>query len=127
MGTNYYWIVNDEPCEACGHENSARYHIGKSSAGWEFLFSNGYSHDNVPELLVSSWKDWKDYLSKDGIIRDEYGKEISLDDFIKIVENRYHPKGLRNATDAAKSEGYYSSDRYWKDNEGNAFTTGDFT
>ena len=64
----------------------AKIHIGKSSAGWEFLFNlndKQYYHDK--ESLIA-------YLKYE-TIEDEYGREITFDDFWnKVVLNRVNVK-----------------------------------
>jgi len=70
MGTNYY----------IAHENSEdehANHIGKYSGGWQFSFQGA---------ITKTVKDWEERL-KDAKIVDEYGREISTDEFWKMVHD----------------------------------------
>ena len=75
MGMNYFFIRKN---------SSLRYHIGKLSAGWAFLF-RGY--DNEEGLTLKSFQDWKKILSDDNITvfteEDEAIKTTMLLDKIK--------------------------------------------
>lgn len=73
MGTNYYLITNE--CPHCGR--SDHQHVGKSSAGWAFLFQG--SED------IRSYADWLHILPT-GRIADEYGTAIALEAFNFMVE-----------------------------------------
>ena len=70
MGTNYY-----VSCPVCQVEGR---HIGKSSAGWKFLFRL------YPEEHIRSVKDWQREL-KDKIIINEYREELSPQEFWSFV------------------------------------------
>ena len=78
MGTNYYTEQHGEEL-----------HIGKMSGGWEFMLY-------APEEGPQSWKEWKEFL-RGRPIEDEYGKSISLPEFISRVESSRRP-GARNHT-----------------------------
>jgi len=82
MGTNYY--INQEKCSHCGHEPK-RIHLGKSSFGWQFSFqyNGGKYYKNVDEMTV-----WL----RDKTIIDEYGQEITQDDFWKMVQSKQGEK-----------------------------------
>jgi hypothetical protein len=75
MGTNYYLITAE--CSHCGR--SDRQHIGKSSAGWAFLFQG--SED------IRSYADWLRVLPS-GRIVDEYDNNntMRLEAFTFMVE-----------------------------------------
>lgn len=78
MGINYYLMIKpDTKCPTCGHqEPSKEVHIGKSSFGWRFIFEPRYK----------SGKEWFSFLeSQPYKICDEYGTEISLEDFKQMV------------------------------------------
>ena len=91
MGTNYY--LKYDICECCNRYDEI--HIGKSSAGWQFIF-RGYGEDFIPVLQTyDQWKDFiKDQLYGDTAkIVDEYGKEIGLKEFVEMVkEKQENPK-----------------------------------
>jgi hypothetical protein len=79
MGTNFY--QESEPCKCCGAVKEKK-HIGKSSAGWAFVFA-AYE-ENTPV----TFQEWKEELQKDGYkIYDEYGKEYSTQEFLERVES----------------------------------------
>jgi hypothetical protein len=113
MGKNYYWTP--DPCPTCGHGETI--HIGKSSAGWQFSF---HGTDDI-----RSWENWQAILAGKGTIADEYGVELTLDEFRSVVEDR--GGGLLNHHD-------YCAVRYpnsfwsgWKDAEGYSFSPGEFS
>lgn len=82
MGTNYY--AREKICKCCGHAKKET-HIGKSSAGWTFSF---HSTDEI-----RSFREWIDFLTQDDVkIFDEYEKETSLKDFIKLVNSKKNEK-----------------------------------
>ena len=91
MGTNYYASKEPEPpCSKCGHQvGEEQIHIGKSSGGWVFQFNQ---HPFIRMEVALSWYQFIELNELD--IYDEYGKEISLDDFRGIVGTRTHPRGL---------------------------------
>jgi len=77
MGTNYY-TVKKEPCPTCAH-GGEDYHIGKASGGWKFLFA---SYPNEGLTTASAWREFL----KTRLIRDEYGDEVSYEEFWQKVE-----------------------------------------
>lgn len=106
MGTNYYWrpLVTEEEREKILekvknsktiqeikdfiyydllNERKGEIHIGKSSYGWQFLFNLGirnYTHgQSLKKEDIDKW-------FRSGIIFDEYGDEISVDDFWALVD-----------------------------------------
>jgi hypothetical protein len=87
MGTNYYTAT--EPCEkACEHcSQQTELHIGKSSGGWKFGF-RGH-----PDLGLTSWSAWQAFLVGRPIT-DEYGAARTLDEFRKVVEERWTPRDM---------------------------------
>ena len=106
MGTNYYWrpLVTEEEREKILekvknsktiqeikdfiyydllNERKSEIHIGKSSHGWQFLFNLGirnYTHgQSLKKEDIDKW-------FRSGVIFDEYGDEISVDDFWALVD-----------------------------------------
>ena len=73
MGTNYYYGKHK------------KYHIGKKSSGWEFIF------EAQPELDVYSKPQWGNFLFDNvplkGNIIDEYGTELTFDEFFNMVND----------------------------------------
>ena len=78
MGTNYTLYYNK--CSCCGRSDSL--HIGKSSAGWKFLFQK-------IEGRAENVEQWK-VLTAKGEIVDEYGKTVTFEWFWELVENKQH-------------------------------------
>ncbi|MGX7709216.1 hypothetical protein [Methylobacterium sp. Gmos1] len=91
METSYY--VDIEPTFTCCKKDSEKLHIGKSSLGWEFLFVP------YPEHGLTSFAAWKEYLQSREIV-DEYGRVVSLADFVSLVEAK---KGGWNSQTAPAS------------------------
>lgn len=84
MGTNYY--VEQTPCDKCGG-GGEDLHIGKSSAGWKFLFQQ---HS---EKGLNSRKAWGEFLHRPGSeIVDEYGVYWPVDDFFVMVDKKQSEK-----------------------------------
>ena len=120
MGTNYYQRRNI--CEHCDRYDEK--HIGKSSAGWQFSFQ-GYKDEAKPHLhTILSFIDWKKELQISGKIFDEYGRELSIEEFIELVEGKQSQP--HNQYDHCVKEGW-NMDNDWKDQEGYAFTSSDFS
>jgi len=60
----------------------SKVHIGKSSAGWQFLFDH-----NNDKYYNRDKQSLKKYLAKCEIF-DEYGRPITVKDFWQMVENK---------------------------------------
>ncbi len=86
MGTNYY--AREKECEMCGRHESI--HLGKSSGGWQFSFqyNGGQFYKNVPEM-----REWL----KDKKIKDEYGDEITNEEFWSMVDEKQKDTNLNHA------------------------------
>jgi hypothetical protein len=84
MSTNYY--VKQTTCDHCGHTPEEA-HIGKNSAGWEFVFQ--------ATEKCRCYEDWCDSL-QNKIIVDEYGREVSFEEFYRIVQNSVGGKNHHN-------------------------------
>ena len=94
MGTNYY--LEHDVCSHCDRPG-ARVHVGKSSAGWTWLWRGyrGFAAENLPfgrEIL--SGDDWWQVLGdslaaeRPGRIVNEYGRELSLAELRERVESK---------------------------------------
>ena len=87
MGTNYYAVRNRPSV-------SEPIHIGKSSAGWMFLFKTQELQFNDPPAVWHSYREvteWLDeYVGKRKlyVIMDEYDEEIKLEEFYEMIENK---------------------------------------
>jgi len=95
MGTNYYTKIKE--CKHCGRFEEI--HLGKSSAGWKFCFNlnGGKYYKNYEEL--------KEFL-QDKVIKDEYGKVVSFETFIKLIKNKQSEKNDQNDYGAINISGY---------------------
>lgn len=90
MGTNYY--LREDVCEHCGR-GRGDLHIGKSSAGWCFSL-NTHPYDGILSL-----DDWQHAWSQPKTaIYDEYGRQVSPDEMLRVITKRDHPSGLRRHT-----------------------------
>lgn len=84
MGTNYY-LVKNRPSVDNG------LHIGKSSAGWRFLFHRPFDWEwDKPLNTFEQWRDCLKETTESGthVIMDEYDRIISYDEFIELVERK---------------------------------------
>jgi len=112
MGTNY--CLRYDLCNCCNRYNEI--HIGKNSYGWKFVFQV----DEENELVT--YDRWADFLKleveRGSKIVDEYNKEISLKDFIGIVEDKQ--KDIKN-----KDHGDYTDN--YIDVRGYNFCEGEFS
>ena len=117
IGTNYYLCFKRDPSE----ENiDSGLHIGKNSAGWVFCFQ---AH-NKPEIkTVRTWKK----LTKAGFIYNEYGEELTYDDFwydiVAGSKEDYYGRKPYVLNDPEHPEPHLFGS--WED-EGFAFSEGDF-
>jgi len=118
MGTNYYHRTNI--CKHCNRFEEK--HIGKSSAGWQFNFQGYNAEQHRPPIM--SFEDWKKELDANGKIVNEYGKECSFEEFVKMVEDKQTDKF--NHFDYCTEKGY-NMDNDWHDGEGYSFTSSDFS
>ena len=121
MGTNYY--LHYDICECCGRHNEK--HIGKSSAGWQFSFRGYRSPEYQPP--ITSFEDWKKELQIEGKIFDEYGREISYEDFVALVEKKRSE--TYNQYDYCKEHSAWRNidETDWKDDEGHPFSSTEFS
>ena len=109
MGTNYFSV--DET-------NNITLHIGKKSAGWQFIF---HAH---PSMNLFSYEDWSEYLTSDDtpqIIENEYGERIEAPQFLDLVVKSRKEKS--HYDEAIKFSDYCG----WKDKHGYSVTLSDFS
>lgn len=105
MGTNYYH--HTDPCPTCGHYEIR--HIGKSSAGWAFVF-RGYDD-------VASFQDWRRILTYGGTVVDQYDREVKLRYLLDLVAAK---------RDHANHAVQYPGPTTWLDDEGHPFNGHEF-
>jgi hypothetical protein len=88
MGTNYYWHEKP-PCEHCGR-NDDGYHIGKSSAGWNFSLHVAQTVTVGDEdIYVMSLADWERIFAISGsYIRNEYRDPVSVEEMMATITDR---------------------------------------
>lgn len=116
MGTNYYMLSNNQTeCPHCGQLHKEKVHIGKASAGWQFVFQ---AHKDVRNI-----NDWRLKLKHSHII-DEYDNDISYDDFFSMVDSR---RDLQSHYEYVSNRYGSSIHRCYLDYEGHSFTDGDFS
>lgn len=126
MGTNYQ-VTADPTCDNPAHIETL--HIGKSSGGWKFSFHG------IPERDLTSWAAWKAFIADKPVI-DEYGQTLTLEEFTKVVEERWSPSGRNTphchvTPDAdTKEHGFggrwYDGGGEYHDPEGYDFFNGEF-
>lgn len=95
MGTNYYAVRNRpttrEPL-----------HIGKSSAGWLFVFHQINDTWDDPPVIWNTYNQVKEWLKKytvdsdEYVILDEYDKIISFDEFFRMVDSKQNDEQCKN-------------------------------
>ena len=83
MGTNYYAVRKRPSVES-------PIHIGKSSAGWLFLFHANKLWSNYDE--VKEWLKQHTVNNKEYVILDEYDEEVPFEEFINMVEEKQNDK-----------------------------------
>lgn len=85
MGTNYY-LVKNRPSIDNG------LHIGKSSAGWRFLFHKPSIWDTDKPL--NTFEQWRDYLKettvdkKTHVIMNEYDEIVPYEKLMELIKNK---------------------------------------
>jgi len=125
MGTNYY--QRTDICKTCNRYKEK--HIGKNSGGWDFHFQGYNGCEDSPKIV--SFEDWKRELKADGKIFNEYGIELSFEEFVKLVEDNHNGKfkdrANLNHSDFCKEQCDIDMTIYWKDKEGFSFTSQEFS
>jgi hypothetical protein len=71
VSTNFY-----------GCKDGAESHLGQSAAGWEFLFHADTARG------ITGIQPWLRQLETFDSVKDEYGRDIAVDDLLEWVENR---------------------------------------
>ena len=94
MGTNYYTV----PKKPTLYPHNL--HIGKSSAGWKFLFQGyqGYELEYNKLININSVEDWKNYLKDNDV--------LIFDDFFKMIEEKQSENNKDNFSNCANIRGY---------------------
>lgn len=118
MGTNYYWVENQ--CPTCKHAPD-RWHIGKSSGGWVFLWHALESEESPIGAPVYSVAAWRQVFKRPGGIEDEYGAPVSVSQLMQLAEKK------RGSTRRMKEYAWKDRIHVWEDPEGWEFTDGRFS
>lgn len=110
MGTNYY-AVKKKPCLY-----NREIHLGKSSAGWLFLFRDNEEFHTYPQF-----KKWLENNVDTGeyLLFNEYNEEVSKEELINIIETKQKSKNCLNNPD--------NFNYRVKNIDGYRFTNGDFS
>tara|TARA_R110000787_G_scaffold170183_1_gene282896 strand:+ start:309 stop:704 length:396 start_codon:yes stop_codon:yes gene_type:complete len=92
MGVNYYWVSDEtqsDHCSECGtelREVHKSYHIGKTSAGWQFQWQAYQNSDGPDGCCHESVAHWEICFStSDGHIEDEMGGVYTILEFGMVV------------------------------------------
>ena len=91
MGTNYY--LKKDTCPHCLRPREI-IHLGKSSAGWKFLFHKTkqvYDYESFCKFI------------KTGFIYDEYDNSLFDDDLINLIQSK---QGEKEHPDCENIGGY---------------------
>lgn len=110
MGTNYY-AVKKKPTIV------EPLHIGKSSCGWKFLFHEVNKYNQYEcDLEIHTFEQWKEFLETNDkiVILDEYDREVSVKEFLELIEEKQKENNEENFV-------------YCKNVNGYRFTDGDFS
>ena len=121
MGTNYY-LVNR--C-SCGEAVKDKIHLGKSSAGWSFMFRGykKYEEDLPYGDQVTNYSEWEDLITQSTWeVEDEYMRGIDSLEFIEYAKN------MQGKHHAESTEGRYApaSFDHNKMVDGRSFTFAEF-
>ncbi len=126
MGTNFYaWR---DCCDHCGRGDN-ELHIGKRSGGWTFSFQAFDEWETWDDLPIVSYQRWLEVLDQPGVrIRDEYGDDVTLDEFRAIVNN-FASNTSKHAEFVKRDPSCVYVDRadHWLDPEGHSFSRGEFS
>jgi hypothetical protein len=91
MSTNFYGYRAGE-----SHVHDRGVHLAQSAIGWEMLLQAR------PEDGITDIHSWLRQLDTFEVIRDEYGRELSVDELLEWVENRLGRKN--RITDSSMSD-----------------------
>lgn len=108
MGTNYY-LVKNRPSIDSG------LHIGKTSAGWRFLFHKPPIWQTDKPL--DTFERWRDYLKeatvdkKTHVIMNEYDEIVSYEWLMELIKNKQTEDSHDMFEYCENVSGYRFSDR----------------
>lgn len=112
MGMNYY-AVKKKPTI------TEPIHIGKSSAGWKFLFNTINGIPGKWDLQINTYPQWKKWLEdntgsdkdKEYVILNEEDEIIDVKDLISKIEEKQKENNPDNFTYAKNVDGYRFTER----------------
>ena len=90
--------------------------------GWTFSF-RGYrkwDSDDDETVEIKTYQEWLKVLTAGGEIFDEYGKQITVDDFKAMVAAKRDAPNHAGRNEVGRND-------YWIDDEGHSFADGDFS
>lgn len=106
MGTNYY-IESSNPFK------TEDVHVGKRSGGWTFAF-NGREFKTLNE-----WRERLNTMAVNERLVNEYGDEVTVDEFWELVEDTKKPWGPNKLTPVTNvgSTRFEDADRCWSEDK----------
>lgn len=109
MGTNYY-AVKKEPCLY-----NREIHLGKSSAGWLFVFNEQDDIHTFPQFVkwLKNNVDTGEY-----VLFDEYNRQVTKEYLLELIETKQNDPRCRDNPDNFR----YNC----RNVDGYRFTDGDF-
>lgn len=125
MGANYYHRFAH--CDCCGRYDER--HIGKSLVMFRGYRPDPDWPDDFTGPVLASWQQWKEALSKEGEVWDEYGRQHDVQQFIADVEST-DPVRRRRQYDWMQqhsAEYFLELDHDWLDADGFSFTGREFS
>ncbi len=93
MGTNYYLVppASEEAPAIAKWSRGASVHVGKSSAGWRFLFRS-YGRWDGGGVFLATTGEWReaiaDAITHGWSLEDEYGDSVDPGDFWDFVTGK---------------------------------------
>lgn len=110
MGTNYY-LVKNRPSIDSG------LHIGKSSAGWRFLFHKPSIWET--DVPLNTFEAWRDYLKE----QTENGSYVIMNEYDEVVDYDW----LMNLIESKQTENRPDMFEYCENVNGYRFASGEFS
>jgi len=128
MGTNYYLQCNLSNKGDC-HD---QIHIGKSSAGWGFIFRAWTKETDIKKLpdklAIRNFEDWKRAIeNKDYFIVDQYGNSCNKKTFFSMVAEKSHLRSHAKYVLADPNTSRYHIPENWEDELGHSFSDREFS
>ena len=90
------------------------WHSGRSSAGWKFLFQEINKYNSFDwDLEIHTFEQWKEFLENNNeiVILIVYDEEVSVKDFLDLVEKKQKQKHDEYDEYSKNVNGYRFTDR----------------